>query len=435
MAKYSSLADFIQKTVNEWQGSSEYAEIIRNYKYHAGENPTLSAAKWKQVALDTGGVLNLKPQHKIVSHLFKTIVEKREHRVLNNPIQFSANVDMGRNFQYVMKDSLHDGLIAGRSWAFWEVDRVKQFKALEYVPIFDDDTGDMVKGIRVSQLAPDRPIKYEFFELGGITTFRQDKQGSKIEQVSDITPYRYSERRWDNMRQISNVQNYNVLPIAPMYVNREQTSFLSPPVKSKIDAYDMMLTFYTDEFLKSNFIYFMLSGYGGTVEELLEIKDAAMKLGILQQGGRDASMDAKTLDPPHEAFDRIMDRLEEGVYLDSMTFNPAKVAGSANIATAIMAGQKPEEISSGGTESHVSKCVEDLLAIRGMESEVIITPTEIIDDRSKTEMVGMMVDREVLTPEMAVQFVPWMRGREEEIIKSQRREALGHDEYREDDET
>ena len=433
MIKYSDLPSFIQKTVSDWQSSQEYATIIRNEKYNAGMNPSLNAAKWKRVALDTGGVLNLKPQHKITSHLFKTIVEKREHRVLNNPIAFNNGVDMGQNFQHTAKDLLHDALIGGVSWAFWEVDSVKQFKSTEFIPILDDDNGNITKGIRMSQLAPDRPIIYEFFELDGMTSFRQNKQGGKIEQVSKIMPYRYSERRWGNERQITNAQNYNVLPIVPMYVNREKTSFLSQPVKSKIDAYDMMFTFYTDEFLKSNFIYFIMSGVGGTLEELVEVRNAAMQLGLIKIDGRDSTIDAKTLEPPHEAFDRIMDRLEDGVYQDSMTFNPAKIAGSANIATAIMAGQKPEEISSGGTEGHVRKCIEGILAIRGIESEVIITPTEIIDDKSKTEMVSMMVDRQVLTPEMAVSFVPWMRGREDEIIASQRRELLGLDEYKESD--
>ena len=167
MAKFRSVEDFIQKVANDWHGSSEYAEIVRNYEYYHGNNPTLQnkLRKLKSVQLETGGTISFKPSQIVVSSLFQQIVDKREHRVLNNPIGLDEGISLGDDFNFRAKDLLHDALISGASWAFWGVDRIVQFKASEFIPILDDDTHEMVKGIRITQLALERPIKYEFFEI------------------------------------------------------------------------------------------------------------------------------------------------------------------------------------------------------------------------------------------------------------------------------
>jgi hypothetical protein len=421
--KLTDLPTAMQKIVNDWHGSKKYSEIQRNYAYYLGENPTLQK-KWKRIALDTGGSLSLKPQQIVVSSLFQQIVDKREHRVLNNPIGLDEGVSLGDDFDFRAKDMLHDALISGVSWAFWNVDKIVQFKATEFIPIIDDNTHEMVKGIRVTQLAPDRPIIYEFFEVDGKTTFKQDKQGGKIEQMEEKTPYSYTYRQWGERKVITGTHNYGVLPIVPLYVNRERRSFMTEPVRSKINAYDMLYTFFTDEVLRSNFIYFMMSGYGGTIDEVVAIKETAQKLGILKQDGADAKIDAKTLNYPHEAMKSILDELWRGTFADSFTFDPTGIVGSANIATAVFAGQKPEEISSGGTGNFLVEWVKTLLKITGQESSVNIVQTPVIDDKSQTEMMMSVVDRG-LPLEEALHYLPWAQGRLEDLQKAVAGKAIG----------
>ena len=427
LRKYPDIATALQSVVRDWQGSSKYAEILRNYDYYGGKNPTFmqKLEKLRRIVLDTGVALTFGPQIKVVSSLFEQIVDKREHRVLNNPVGFDDGVSLGDDFDFRIKDMLHDALIAGGSWGHWCIDRVVPFKALEYIPIIDDDTGAMVKGIRTTQLAPDRPVTYEFFEVEGKSAFRQETQGGKLVQVQDVTPYRYTERRWgDGSRQITNASNYGVLPIVPMYVNRERRSFLTPSVKSKIDAYDMVWTFFTDETLKSNFIYFMMSGVGGTLEEVVEARNVARAVGILKASGRDSSIDAKAIEIPHDAMKMILGELRRGVFADSFTFDPTEIAGSANIATAVFAGQKPEEVSSGGTEAHVEECVKGLLKVTGQESSVNIVATPIIDDKSQTEMMMSVVDRG-LPLEEALHYMPWAQSRKEDLAIAIARKQVG----------
>lgn len=426
MERARSLTDFVQKTVVGWQSSTEYAQMAENYKYYMGENPVL-ARRWNRVALDTGGVIDLKPRQKIISNMFERLVVQRENRLLYYPIAFDdegKHAQLGEGFDDVISDILHDTLICGVSWAYWDIDRVVQFRAREFVPILDDETGKIAKGIRVSQLAPDRPMYYELFEVGGKTTWRQGKRG--LELVQETTPYKYNERRWANgVRQITDASNYGVLPIVPMYANRERRSLLTPPVKSKINAYDLLFTFYGDELLQNKFVYWMISGYGGSAEELIAIREMAQKLGIIAADGQDAKVQPSKFEPPHEAFKAIMEALEADIYRDASTFDPAKLAGSAQIATAIEAGQRPEDVSVKGTEREVEKCIKGIMKIAGVESKVTFTPYRMVDERGQTEQVVALVREGVLTPELAVKFVPMLQERQQEVIDAIVNRCLG----------
>lgn len=431
LAKYPDIATAITNTVRKFQESQHYATMIDHRKYFLGENPSLER-RWNKLRLDTGSILNLKPKQKIVGDTFKLIVKKIENRLMYHPIQLddeSKYAMLGKRFHPVTADILNDTCISGVGWGHWAGDHVIQFLASEYIPILDDDTGEMVMGIRFTQLAPDRPIKYQIFEPDGVTAWTQAKQGGKLEESQGKTPYRYVEtpHRYSGT-QITDAQNYGKLPIVAMYCNRERRSLLTPPIKTKINALDFLKTIYVSEVAQSKFIYWLISGYGGQAEELLAIKETAQMMGIIRQDGQDVTIDAKVLEPPYNAHKYLVEALEDEIYHDAAVFNPAKVAGSAHIATAIEAGQRPEDMNVNGVKREVEDYVKGFFPFANIpeDTKVIFTPYRMIDEGSVSTRLQNWADRGVPIEEL-IKIEPLFSGMSDEIITAMQAKTVGMD--------
>jgi len=389
IADFPDLPTAILSTVQKWQSSAEYSEMLTNREYFLGQNPALKK-RWDRIILDTGDVLRTKPKQKIIGDTFKMICKKVENRLFYYPIALDDEnklAQLGANFHNTTADVFNDTAISSVGWGMWAYDsktqafRTTQIPATEYIPILDDDTGEMVMGIRFSQLAPGRPVKYEFFELDGKTTFKQPAKGGKLEVIREKVPYRYTERRWGSgQREVTGTSNHGVLPIIPMYANRERRSLLTPAIKTKINARDFLNTIYVSQAMTVKFLYWLISGYDGNVEELLCIIDTVNKTGILKSEDERTKIDAKTLEPPFNAHKYIVDALEDDIYQDAGIFNPAKVAGSAHIATAIEAGQRPEDMNVNGVQREVEEYIQGHMRLAGVESKITFRPYRMVNE-------------------------------------------------------
>ena len=431
LQKARSIPDFILQTVNDWLGSSMYSEMQEAKKYYLGENPVLKR-RWNKISLDTGGIIDLKPRQNIYSKLFGRLTKQLVNRLLYHDIALdddAALLKMGKMFQASTRSIAFDAVISSIGWGFWERIDSKPLPATNFIPIVNDDTNIIEKGIYFWQLAANRPMKYQLFETDGVTTWQQDKQGDKLTEIQGKTPYRYKEFKWNTpngtQSQITSIENYDTLPIVPMYANEERRSELDLPIKTKINAYDLLFTFYGDEFLKGKFIYWLISGYSGDVDELLQIKETAQKLGIIAGGDGSESVTPSKFEPPHEAFDKIREALKREIFSDAMLFNPDDVAGSAHIATAIKAGQYPEDIKANGFGHEVEKYVRAMMPFAGVESRAVTFNHFTLQDGESISRRLQGWIGEVPTEEL-IKYEPLFQERQNEIADAIARQGLGY---------
>ena len=95
-----------------------------------------------------------------------------------------------------------------------------------------------------------------------------------------------------------------------------------------------MRTAYIDETLKTKFIYWLISGYGSSIEELIRIRETAQKIGIINSDNNGTEVKATTLEPPHNAHEKIMKELENSIFRDAMAVNTDDLAGRASVSDA-----------------------------------------------------------------------------------------------------
>jgi hypothetical protein len=380
MAKSPDLPTFIKETVEQWQSSGELKVMQNAYKYYLGENPKVKALA-DRIATDTGFSLNLKPQQKVYSNFFGKITNQHVGHLLKYPLTFDDGVidRLGMGFQHTVRDMEQDAYIRGVSWGLWNGEKLKHIPAESFIPIIDDETGDLSAGISFERRREDLPWNYFFYEKDGITHFREGtagngqlQRGGRLQQASDKAPYRQTGRQFPGGFVADSVYNPSVFPIKPLYTNKESRSELILPIKTQINAYDLLKTGDIDETLKSKFIYWLISGYTGNIEELLQIKETAQKLGIIAEQGDNSKIQPSTLEPPYKAHEAIMKELKDGIYADAMAFNSDDLGGRASVAVeAIRASQFNEEIKIGIMWHELEKFIRDIFLLAGVESETV----------------------------------------------------------------
>ena len=60
-----------------------------------------------------------------------------------------------------------DALCQGAVYGFWNLDHVDYFKATEFVPLYDEETGALMAGIRFWQISENKPLRATLYEEHG----------------------------------------------------------------------------------------------------------------------------------------------------------------------------------------------------------------------------------------------------------------------------
>ena len=50
------------------------------------------------------------------------------------------------------------------------------FKATELVPLYDEYTGALMAAVRFWQIADNKPLSVEFYEIDGVSVYRENKE-------------------------------------------------------------------------------------------------------------------------------------------------------------------------------------------------------------------------------------------------------------------
>ncbi|MDR2166623.1 MAG: phage portal protein [Clostridiales bacterium] len=438
LQKKPDLATAIKDTTEAWLASAELKAMQNAYKYYLGENPKLKALRDRIVA-DTGFTLNLRPEQPVYSNFFGKITNQHVGHLLKHPLTFDEGVvdKFGAGFQHTVRDMTQDAYIRGVSWGLWDGEKLTHLPAENFIPIYDEESGAIVAGISFKRLREDLPWNYYFYEREGISRFRQAagndgkvKPDGKLELISERKPYRHTSRPFLTGEVIESVENPDTFPIRPLHTNKENRSELILPIKTQINAYDLLKTGYIDETLKSKFIYWLISGYSGNIEELIKIKEIAQKLGIIAEQGGNSKIMPQTLEPPHNAHEKIMKELKESIYGDAMAFDSDNLGGRASVAVeAIRASQFNEEIKIGIMWSELEKFIRDIMTVAGIRSEVVrYTPFKLTTgEEARSRSLQGWVDRG-LPLEIAIKLDPLVSADidVDELKKVLATEALGY---------
>lgn len=234
--------DFIIDAVAEYKGTEQYCTAVEADAYDRQRNTTIT--KYRKLLYRMDGTVvpdNFSANHKMASNFFNRFVTQQVQYQLGNGIYFEKDDTkdrLGRDFDTRMQEAARSALVGGCSYVFFDLDHVNVFKATEFCPLFDEENGAMMAGIRFWQVASDKPMRCTLYEIDGYTEYIK---GSKEANLRVLQPKRMYKLKIRTSvvdgTEIYDGENYPTFPISILWGNPQHQSELVG-IREEIDCYD-----------------------------------------------------------------------------------------------------------------------------------------------------------------------------------------------------
>ena len=286
--------DFIKAAINEYRASPEYKIALDADEYEAERNTTIMEfTRWlyngngQRVADQTSA------NNRVASNFLHRLVTQRVAYSLGNGISFANAEKIYQNGQWTVHDKTKEMLgkdfdtvlyTAGRyarlhrvSFLFWNLDHCDLFKATEFCPLFDENDGSLMAGIRFWSLDwGQKPVTVVVYEADGYTKYRTRPKSKGLDLV-ELEPKRaYKQQIAHNEvdpDEIVGESNYSAIPIIPFWGSQHRQSDLVG-MRSKIDAYDLVKSGFANDLEDCAQIYWIIgNALGMNDDDLAQFRD------------------------------------------------------------------------------------------------------------------------------------------------------------------
>lgn len=343
------------------------------------------------------------PNNKIPSNLYHYFVTQEVQTLLGNGATFAKDDTknkLGRNFDTVLQTIAKNAINGSCGYGFWNYDHLEAFDYLEFVPLYDEYTGELMAGIRFWQIDDTKPLCIALFEPDGLTEYIREAG----KDIAIRTPKRgYKALKMSTKAEgeiVTEYSNYASLPVVPLYNEDRQSAIVGK--QNTLDAYDLTLSQMVNNVDDGNFIYWVLKNCGGMDEVDDERFISQLKITHVAHADGDsgAGVEAHMVEAPYAANTSTLDNLRRQLFDDFMALDTKEIAGGAVTATQIMAAYEPLNSKCDQFEFHVIEFVQSVLALAGIDDEVSFTRSKIVNMSDEIQTVlsaAQYLDSEYIT--------------------------------------
>lgn len=425
--------DFIRSAVSQHKSSDLYKTAVDAQLYYDGENPTIT--KYEKVIYDLQGRAHVDmytANHKIKSSFFTRNVDQEVGYLLGNGVTFNdtatkdklgtQDVPFDQQVSYVAEYAL----IGGVGFGLWNLDHVDVFEITEFVPLYDEENGALMAGIRFWQVADDKPFRATLYELDGYTDYIQ-RRGEDMAQLASKRKYReFVKKSVVDGARIYDGENCPGFPIVPLQNNKQCRSALCGK-RNTLDAYDLVNSNMVNNIDEGNLIYWVLSNCGG-MSDLDDVKflDRLRTLHVVHADEDGANITPQTIQASIDGIVSGAETMKAQLYEDFQMFNAAAVTAGNQTATAIWATYEPLDLKTNKFERQVTKFINGILKLAGIQDKPSYTRDKIINKTEETQVV--LMGAEYVTQEYITKKLLTIWGDAdmvEDILEQQAAEDLG----------
>lgn len=420
------LIDFIAYAITEHRGSEEYKIACDADEYDKQKNVTVNEYVKKLFTLTGSTIVDYTAtNNKIASNFFHRLNTQRCTYSLGNGVTFSDNheertevdengmettieVDttkeaLGDHFDTDLYNLAYAALKHGRSFGFWNVDRLHIFPLTEFVPLVDEYDGTLRAGIRFWSLEwGRRPVTAVLYEEDGFTKYRSapDTYGLDLVEIEPKHGYKqviqHTEADGD---EVIGETNYGPLPIVQLWgSNRQQSTLVG--LRQSIDSYDLIQSGFANDLEDCAQIYWIIGNAMGMDDgDLQKFRDRLKFNHIAVADTNESSVTPYTQDIPFQARQAYLEHIKSTIYESFGALDVHAVqAGSTN--DHIEAAYQPMDEEADDFEYQIIEFVQQLLKLIGIEDVPQFKRNRVSNQMEQVQMVMMeanyLDDRTVL---------------------------------------
>lgn len=304
------------------------------------------------------------------------------------PTWFLAGTDkkVGEDFDQRLQELVLEAFVGAVAFGFWNYDHLEVFTIREFVPLYDEENGALMAGIRFWQIDPNKPMRATLYELDGITDYQKKKS-----QWSVLTPKRaYKEIEQGapvDKEKIYKGENYEGFPIIPCWTNRFKTSAILG-MRENIDCFDLIKSGFANSVDEASMLYWSISNAAGMDEiDLAKFVDQMRRVKAGLVDDEHAKAEAHSMDVPFASREAILSRLRDEIYDDFMALDTKSIAAGATTATQIQAAYEPQNNRADELEFCVLDFLQSMMAIAGIEDKPTFTRSVIVNKQEEVTIL------------------------------------------------
>lgn len=383
--------EFVYEAISEHKSSDLYKTAQIADEYDRKQNRTI--VQFQKLLYDaTGRAIpdNVSANYKITSGFFNRFTTQQVQFLLGNGVTWEDETTkdyLGEDFDKQLQVAAKASLGAGVSFGFYNYDHLEVFTALEYVPLYDEENGALMAGIRFWQVDAQKPLRATLYETDGITEYIWEDGEGRILKVKRPYILTLISTGVDEA-EIFAGQNYPTFPIVPLWANPHRQSELVG-LREQIDAYDLIKSGFCNTIDEASFIYWTINNAGGMDEiDLAEFVQRLKTIHAANVEDTGATAQANSLEAPHEGREALLDRLAKDMYADYMALNIDEIKGGANTATQIRAAYEPMNNKADQFEYCVLEFLQGILSVAGLEDTPTFTRSYLVNT---TEEISVLL--------------------------------------------
>ena len=405
---------FVREVITEHKSSDLYKIAVIADEYDRQQNTTITNFRRALFNLQGKPVDDLwSANYKLASNFFKRFVTQENQFLLGNGLNWGKQETAGKlgdDFDTRVQEAGRAALVAGCSFGFWNLDKLVVFKVTEFAPLYDEENGALMAGVRFWQLDSTKPLRATLYEPDGFTDYIWEKSQGIV--LREKRPYILKTRTTQvDGTEIYDGENYPTFPIVPLWGNPHHQSELIG-IRAQIDAYDIVKSGFADD-LDSAQVYWILHNTGGMDDS--DLAQFIERLHIVHAAAVDdaagTGVDAHTVDIPYESREKLLDRIEVDLYKDFMALNTETIASGAATATQIRAAYEPLNSKTDEYEYCVLDFLKGICAVAGIDDVPTFTRSMMVNVQEEVQTVLLAAD--YLTDDYITRRVMTLFGDEE----------------------
>lgn len=390
--------EFVRSAINKHKGSDLYKEAKLADEYNRRENRTIM--EYQKVLYDMAGRQvpdNFSANYKLRSNFLSRFVTQENQYLLGNGITWGQDGtarQLGDDFDTRVQEAGKNALLGGVSFGFWNFDHLEVFSVLEFAPLYDEENGALMAGVRFWQVDVDKPLRATLYEIDGyIDYIWRDGLG---EVLHEKRPYIVRVQRSEaDGEEIYDGRNYEGFPIVPLWGSPTHQSALVG-LQECIDAYDLIKSGFANDLDDASQIYWIIKNAGGMDE--VDMARFLQRLHVVHAANIDDGADAEahTMEVPSESRERILDRLSKDLYRDAMALDTDTIASGAVTATQIKAAYEPLNSKTDEFEYCVLDFLYGILRLAGIDDTPTFSRSQLVN---ASEEITTLVQAAMYLPE------------------------------------
>lgn len=383
--------DFVRRVINEHKGSGVYLTAMIAEDYDRQINRTIN--QYKKLLYTMSGKAvpdNFSANYKMASRFFHRFIVQEVQYLLGNGVTWeeeSTADKLGEDFDTRLQQIGKNALVGGVAFGFFNLDHLEVFKVTEFSPLYDEENGALMAGVRFWQIDDSKPLRATLYELEGYTDYMWKDGEASI--LHERRPYKLKLRTSEvDGTEIYDGENYPSFPIIPLFANEYRQSEIIG-LREQIDCYDLIKSGFANDVDDASQIYWIIQNGGGMddvdLAKFIE-RMKVVKAAVVEDGG--ATAEAHTMDVPYESREALLERLSKDLYRDAMALDTDYIAGGAVTATQIQAAYEPLNSKCDDFEYFIHDFLDSILAVAGIEGEhATFTRSKIVNVQEEVQTV------------------------------------------------